>query len=76
MNDFTSGQLTQAAGLASSAGLVDNPKNVTINTVENGYTVSLSGGKQEEGKPYRHSKLLVAKDNEEALKIASDFLAD
>lgn len=56
--------------------LVENPKSVRIHTAENGFTVNLEGGKQEEGKPYRHHRPYVAKSADEALKIVAEFLAD
>lgn len=56
--------------------LADNPKNVRIMTVLNGFTVNLEGGKQKENELYVHNKLHVAKTKEEALEIASNFLEE
>lgn len=73
--DGESIQSGATTGLMSAPSLVENPKGVRINTVENGFTVALEGGKQKQGEPYRHHRLHVAKDEDEALQIAKDFLA-
>lgn len=55
------------------------PKEITIREVQNGFTVSLQGGKPNKynrfAGGYRHN-LLVAKTKEEAIELATDFLKE
>ena len=59
----------------ATASMPTQSKSVSINAVENGYTIQLSGGKRlQDSNKYDENH--VAKTNEEALGIITAFLKE
>jgi len=69
-------QIGSFQGLSGTPNIpFTQPKSATISEVENGFSITLSGGKQDPTKLYRQ-RALVATTDHEALKIVRDFLTE
>ena len=63
-------------GLTTEASTpAERPKQVSINTVENGFTAHLQGGKRELGL-FTNYRPFIANNTKEVIKLVSEFLAE
>lgn len=61
-------------GVATQAPF-ESPKRVEINSVSNGFTVALMGGKVEKSLPFRHN-LHIAQTVEQVIGLVKGHLSD